>query len=127
MSNRVRPGRKIIGYSGGGTIVVGMRGCTDQLRSISTIAGNLDPAAWAEHHGYTPLQDLSPLVPAAIARNERKETHWQCRDDLRVPPFVTDNYFAARAHAIRHIVDSCSHAEGWQQYWSQIIDSSVAD
>jgi hypothetical protein len=118
---------ELIGYSGGGAVVVGMRDCTDRLKSISTIAGNLDPVAWAAHHGYTPLGDLSPLTVAAIERDEPRETHWQCRDDLQVPPFVTDNYFAVSTHAIRHIVRSCSHAEGWQQYWSQIIDSSTVN
>ena len=110
---------ELIGYSGGGAIVAGMSACTDRLVSISTIAGNLDPKAWAEHHGYSPLNDLSPL---AIRPNEVKEIHWQCRDDLNIPPSITDDYFAAREGTIRHIVDSCSHATGWQQYWSQIID-----
>lgn len=110
---------ELIGYSGGGAIVVGMGACTDHLVSISTIAGNLNPQAWAEHNGYSPLDDLSPL---AIRPNEVKEIHWQCRDDLNIPPSITDDYFAAHDGAIRHIVDSCSHATGWQQYWSYIID-----
>ena len=109
---------ELIGYSGGGAIVAGMRACTDQLVSISTIAGNLDPKAWAEYHGYSPLNDLSPL---AIRPNEVKEIHWQCRDDLNIPPSITDGYFAARDNAIRHIIGSCSHATGWQRHWSQII------
>lgn len=109
----------LIGYSGGGAIVVGMSACTENLVSVTTIAGNLDPQAWTEHHGYTALRDLSPLAdrPAQIA-----EIHWQCRDDLNIPPSVTDEYFATRNHAIRHIVGSCSHATGWDSHWPQITD-----
>ena len=49
-------------------------------------------------------------------------THWQCSNDHDVPPSITDTYFATRVSAIRHIVDSCSHSMGWQQYWSHIIE-----
>ena len=79
---------QLIGYSGGGAIVVGMSACTDHLVSFSTIAGNLDPMAWSAYHGYTPLNDLSPLTPAAIRHIEVNEIHWQCRDDLNVPPSI---------------------------------------
>jgi hypothetical protein len=113
---------QLIGYSGGGAIVVGMRACTDKLVAVSTIAGNLDPQAWAAHHGYSPFNDLSPLDAGLSRHDEIGEAHWQCRDDLNIPPSITDDYFAAREGAIRHIVDSCSHATGWQQYWSKIID-----
>ena len=114
----------LVGYSGGGAIVVGMSGCTEKLVSVSTIAGNLDPDAWAEYHGYTALNDLAPLDNEATRQNHFKEAHWQCREDRNIPPSSTDNYFAVRESAIRHIVDSCSHSKGWKQYWSQIIDSA---
>ncbi len=114
---------QLIGYSGGGAIVIGMSACTDHLVAFSTIAGNLDPQAWAEHHGYSPLSDLSPLTSTAIRHGALNEVHWQCRDDLNVPPSITDDYFVARARAVRHIVKSCSHSIGWQRYWSQIIAS----
>lgn len=118
---------QLIGYSGGGAIVIGMSACTDHLVALSTIAGNLDPQAWADYHGYSPLDDLSPLMPAAIRHGEVSEVHWQCHDDLNVPPSITDDYFAARQRAVRHIVKSCSHATGWKQYWSQIIDLPEVD
>lgn len=118
---------QLIGYSGGGAIVIGMSACTDHLVALSTIAGNLDPEAWADYHGYSPLSDLSPLMPAAIRHGEVSEVHWQCHDDLNVPPSITDDYFAARQRAVRHIVKSCSHATGWKRYWSQIIDLPEVD
>ena len=113
---------QLIGYSGGGAIVVGMSACTDKLVAVTTIAGNLDPQAWTAYHAYSPLNDLSPLDVVASRHDEVDEAHWQCRDDHNIPPSITDNYFAAREGAIRHIVDSCSHATGWQRYWTKIID-----
>ncbi len=118
---------QLIGYSGGGAIVVRMNECTDRVVSISTIAGNLDPGAWAEHHGYSPLTNPAPLGPAASRHSDVAETHWQCRDDHIVPPAITDSYFATRPGAVRYVVDSCSHSVGWQQYWSRIIDMPQVD
>jgi hypothetical protein len=112
----------LVGYSGGGAIVVGMSACTEKLVAVSTIAGNLDPQAWAEHHGYSALNDLAPLEPAATGQYHVDEAHWQCRDDRNIPPPITDGYFAVRESAIRHIIDSCSHSTGWERHWPQIID-----
>lgn len=113
---------QLIGYSGGGAIVVRMSECTDRLYSISTIAGNLDPIVWAEYHRHFPLVDLAPIEPASSRHSDTIESHWQCRDDQNIPPSITDDYFTARASANRHIVDSCSHSTGWHRYWLQIID-----
>ncbi len=112
---------QLIGYSGGGTIVVGMRTCTDRLVAVTTIAANLDPRAWAEFHQYSPLNDLSPLDPAAARPDQLSEIHWQCQDDHIVPPQITDAYFVAEKNARRRIVPSCSHASGWKQHWSEIV------
>lgn len=112
---------QLIGYSGGGTIVVGMRTCTDHLVAVTTIAANLDPGAWAEFHEYSPLNDLSPLDSALALPELLSETHWQCRDDRIIPPQLTDAYFAAAKNARRRIVQSCSHASGWDQYWAKIV------
>ena len=102
-----------------------MRACTDRLVSIVTIAANLDPASWAQHHGYTPLGDLPELYKAAHAKTNPHETHWQCRDDEIVPPSVTDAYFAARPDVTRIIVGNCTHSTGWGQYWKRIVKLST--
>ena len=117
----------LIGYSGGGAIVVGMSGCTERLVSLTTIAGNLDPEAWTRHHGYSPLDDLSPLENATRATGTIDESHWQCRGDLNIPPPITDNYFVMREGAARHIVDDCSHATGWERYWPAVTGEDQAD
>ncbi len=118
---------QLIGYSGGGTIVVGMRPCTDRLVAITTIAANLDPRAWAQLHGYSPLNDLSPLESAATLADSTPETHWQCQEDHIIPPHITAAYFAQAKNARQRIVQSCSHASGWQQYWPEIVAWSPHD
>lgn len=115
---------QLVGYSGGGTIVVGMRSCTDHLVAVTTIAANLDPRAWTELHGFSPLNDLRPLEPAAALPGSVAETHWQCRDDHIIPPQITNAYFAINKNARRRIVLSCSHASGWKRHWPEIVARS---
>jgi hypothetical protein len=111
---------ELVGYSGGGALVIRMSACTDKLRRVTTIAGNLDPAAWAEHHGYTPLNDT--VLPAGLPTVS--ERHWQCEADEVVPPTVTDSYFRTRPDAARHIVSDCTHSTGWDAYWAEIVGDS---
>jgi hypothetical protein len=118
---------QLIGYSGGGAIVIGMSSCTKRLTSLTTVAGNLDPDAWARHHAYSPLDDLSPLANAMRATNAIDESHWQCNGDLNIPPSITDDYFVTRGGAARHIVDGCSHSTGWERYWLEIVGEDEAD
>lgn len=113
---------QLIGYSGGGAIVIGMIGCTKRLVSITTIAGNLDPKRWASHHGYSPLNEIPASDPSVSQSKNIRETHWQCANDQNVPPFLTDTYFAAHPGADRQIVSGCSHASGWERYWSEIVE-----
>ena len=118
---------QLIGYSGGGAIVVAMAACTERSISVVTIAGNLDPAAWTSHHGYTALRDLPDFRGHVSAASEVSETHWQCQHDEVVPPAVTDGFFAARPEAKRIVVENCSHATGWAHYWGRIIKLSSSE
>jgi poly(3-hydroxybutyrate) depolymerase len=116
---------QLVGYSGGGAIVVGMRSCTDRLNLVTTIAGNLDPAAWTDHHGYSALHGESLIGGARSMRVGVTEVHWQCADDENIPPEITDKYFTARPEAKRQIVESCTHASGWQQYFSEMVETGT--
>jgi hypothetical protein len=112
---------QLVGYSGGGAIVVGMRSCTERLVAITTVAANLTPERWTELHGYLPLDDLTPLAPGAAVAHSVSEVHWQCQDDLNVPPAITDEYFASNTHAVRRIIRDCTHAKGWERVWQKVL------
>ena len=109
---------ELVGYSGGGTVVLGMSTCTEGIDAVTTIAGNLDPEAWSAFHGYTPLHevDLPQSQPESVT-----ETHWQCSTDENVPPAITDAYFSVRPRVVRRVVGACTHATGWQRYWPRIV------
>lgn len=114
---------ELIGFSGGAAITIRMTGCTDKLTRLTTIAGNLDPAAWTTHHNYSALIDdmsIDGLPPSGVA-----EVHWQCRNDKNIPPGITDAYFEKRPTAVRYIVENCTHAGGWEQFWPGITSGTL--
>jgi hypothetical protein len=127
----VAPSRPIvlIGYSGGGTLAMLMAPMIDAVRGIITIAGNLDPAAWAEHHGYRALQgslnppDRGPL-PWHIA-----QLHLAGGADTNVPPELTRRALATIAAPRPEILDQVDHSVGWRQKWLLILcgDAEVSE
>lgn len=58
---------RLIGYSGGAAIALMVASQRDDMQSILTVAGNLDPSAWARFHGLSPLADL-PNIDQIVHR-----------------------------------------------------------
>jgi pimeloyl-ACP methyl ester carboxylesterase len=63
----------LVGYSGGGTLAVLMTARVSHVVGVVSIAGNLDPDAWAQAHHYLPLDGslspaLQPPLPADVAQ-----------------------------------------------------------
>lgn len=112
---------QLVGYSGGGTIVIGMTTCTHRLVAITTIAGNLLPTAWVRYHGYTELRDLALVESGTSTRVNVPETHWQCASDQVIPIAITEDYFIARPDLDRRIINDCTHSTGWQQVWPELV------
>jgi hypothetical protein len=110
----------LVAYSGGAAVAVGMKACVQQLSGLVTIAGNLDPTAWTEYHGYSPLVDLPDDAVHDVSTYAVTESHWQCENDENVPPATTDRYFLDNPAAERHLVDACTHSSGWVAHWSRI-------
>jgi hypothetical protein len=114
---------ELIGFSGGAAIAIRMTACTGKLTRLTTVAGNLDPNAWTTYHDYSPLISdilIDELPPAGVA-----EVHWQCSNDENIPPRITDGYFETRPLAVRNIVADCTHATGWEKFWSGIISGTL--
>lgn len=116
---------QLVGYSGGGALVIGMTTCTHRLAAITTIAGNLIPAAWIQYHGYTRLRDLTLVKSATQGPVIVKEMHWQCESDRVIPVAITEDYFATRPNAGRRVLTACSHSTGWDRVGPELVQVDV--
>jgi hypothetical protein len=110
-----------LGNSGGGTLAMLLAERFADTRAVVTLAGNLDIAAWAQYHGYTPLQ--GSLNPAFRAPLDRKviQKHYVGGRDRNVPPFIARRFAQARPGAEVIELPDCDHRCCWETLWPQVL------
>jgi len=114
----------LIGYSGGGALSLLLAARRKDVESVVTVAGNLDPVAWAAHHGVTPLRDsLNPadLRPTLAGVSQ---LHLVGSEDKVVPPSLTEAFVAAYPSGHRakvRVMAGYDHVCCWAQNWQQIL------
>lgn len=119
----------LVGYSGGGTLALLLAARRTDVQRIITVAGNLDPDAWADFHHLRPLrQSLNPtLQRAALAHIPQQ--HLSGEHDQVVPTALTlrfnDVYPAGAASRVLRFADydhQCCWARDWPQIWRMLQD-----
>lgn len=80
----------LVGYSGGATIATKLAASRDDVMLLQTIAGNLDPHAWVQWHGYSPIVS-TPLSEPEIERLRRvPQRHFTGTSDTVIPTRLTE-------------------------------------
>lgn len=110
----------LIGHSGGGTLAVLIAPRLRTPCDVVTLAANLDIAAWARLHDYTPLfESLNPSdeppLPASI-----RELHFAGGRDVDVPPASAERYLHRLGAAQVRIVPGYDHFCCWERDWPQL-------
>lgn len=110
----------LVGYSGGGALAALMARTLPGTVGLVTIAGNLDPQAWARSHGYLPL--TGSLDPA-LEPPPRGLPQWHLvgDSDTNVPYRVARPYFVRfpSARVIRY--PGFGHVCCWARAWPSAI------
>lgn len=116
----------LIGYSGGGTLAALMARDVPEAVGLVTIAGNLDPAAWARLHGYLPL--TGSLDPASgHPGRDLPQWHLVGGRDTNVPFSVVERYFAQNPSARILHYPRFDHVCCWTRVWPQVIGGIVGE
>ena len=89
--------------------------------AVVTLAGNLDVAAWTEHHGYAPLREsldpaTRPSLPAGIV-----QLHLRAERDRVVPPELVDDALARQPAAVALILPEVDHDCCWEEIWPDAL------
>lgn len=111
----------LVGYSGGGTLAVLLAARLPEVRSVVTIAANLDVGAWARFHRYPPL--TASLDPAQLAARPggARMVHLIAGRDAVVPPALIAGYLAAHAGEPVGEFAGFDHACCWVDAWPAIL------
>lgn len=110
----------LIGHSGGGTLAVLLAPSFDETVAVITVGGNLDVRAWAQWHGYAPLDaslnpvDLPPL-PARI-----RQLHLVGGRDGNVPPDIATRAIE-RLGSTAIVYPRFDHACCWERQWPDVL------
>lgn len=111
----------LIGYSGGGALALLIAQKVPEVRTVVTLAANLNVDAWSLHHGYKPMQES--LNPADRALSPKvKQIHIVGAKDNVVPPSVVESYMEKQNIQSTYLIyDNFDHDCCWSEKWDEIL------
>ncbi|OQA50789.1 MAG: hypothetical protein BWY44_01484 [Candidatus Omnitrophica bacterium ADurb.Bin292] len=118
-------GVELIGYSGGAAVAVLIAERRSDVRSIRSVAGNLDSDAVNEYHGVTPLSESLNPVDSAEKIKQIPQIHFSGLEDEIIPEsalssFVRRSGPEACLEIVR--VRGADHEMGWVESWPELLN-----
>jgi pimeloyl-ACP methyl ester carboxylesterase len=116
----------LIGYSGGGTLAMLLAERVANVLAVVTLAGNLDPDAWARHHDYSPL--LTSLNPAQRPPLPERiyQLHLAAENDDIVPPELSRAALLKQPGAEFRLIPDYDHVCCWHELWPSVLAEVTA-
>jgi pimeloyl-ACP methyl ester carboxylesterase len=116
----------LIGHSGGGALAMLLAARLPSTRAVVTLAGNLDVAAWARHHGQAPLvHSLDPARRPPLS-SDVVQLHLLGGRDRVVPPELVREAIARQPGAQGRLYPDQGHRAGWTRVWPGVLDELEA-
>lgn len=112
---------QLIGFSGGGALAVLIANRRDDISSVITVAGNLDPELWVQIHGYLPLK--GSLNPASLPSLTIPSLHLSGALDQAVPSKIAQSYLSNHSGFYWQF-PSFDHHCCWLDTWPEILEKS---
>jgi pimeloyl-ACP methyl ester carboxylesterase len=111
----------LFGHSGGGTLAVLLAARLPDVRRIVTLAGNLDPDAWADLHHYTRLSASLNPARAGPLPGTIEQQHFAGGRDRVMPPGLVEPAAARLGARAVVVLPDVSHTSGWEKEWPAIL------
>ncbi len=112
----------LIGHSGGGTLAMLLAQQMSQVSAVVTVAANLDVAAWAKLHDYSPLTgSLSPASQPRL-RSDITQLHVVGEDDRNVPVDLIRATLEHEPQAELLLFEGQDHSCCWETVWPSILE-----
>lgn len=121
-------GFHLVGYSGGGAVAALMAQSRGDVRSLRTVAGNMDVAVFSALHSEPyPRQSLNPATGAQRLAHIPQH-HFIGRQDEIMPTPVFDSYARAMGPSAclrSSFVDGADHETGWVNKWPVLLQAPL--
>jgi len=118
-SNRLR----LVGYSGGAPLALLLAAHRDDVVSVVTVAGNLDPAAWSAYHGISPPRGSLNPRDFLHRLSTVPQQHFVGGKDQIVPPVLVKKFIAqlGTSPMIRLWIEKAfDHRCCWARDWDRL-------
>jgi len=118
---------ELVGYSGGGTLALLLAAQRDDVLSIRTVSGNLDPDAFCRLHHVSPLNGSLNPVDFAEKLQRIPQLHFIGEKDSIVPPEVFSSYrraFPETSPVHSFLVPDVDHSHGWSERWPELLHNT---
>lgn len=114
----------LIGYSGGGAIVTLIAARRSDIKTIITVAGNLDTDAWVRLYGLEPLSES--INPASIAQSIRNipQIHYVGAKDDVIPKAISQIFLQKMGKPNQAKVielPNYGHVCCWTERWGELL------
>ncbi len=117
---------ELVGYSGGGAIALLLAATRTDVSLVQTIAGNVDPKAWTELKGLTPLSGSMTPVDFADRLAAVPQRHLIGLNDTVVPPEVSQAYMLkVQPQCGETVFVDADHYSGFESAWVMYRDKPV--
>lgn len=127
--NKVTAGQYVdlIGFSGGGGIAALVAARDHKVRSIITIAGNLNHKAFNDYHGSIHMTESLNPIDYAQKINKIPQLHLSGSDDKSVPPFIAEEFIKKSNSPCVHnkTFEGFTHSKGWDSVWKSITQEPI--
>ena len=114
----------VIGFSGGGAVAILVSVGRTDVRSIRTVAGNIDHKVWTAHHNVDPLSGSLNAADVAVDVSAIPQIHYVGARDKVIGRYVADSFtskMGSRNCVNLKIVPGVTHTKGWENVWSKLI------
>jgi len=117
----------LVGFSGGGGMAVLLAAYNNQVKSIVTIAGNLDHEAFNDYHNtISRMEDSLNPINFSSQISHIPQLHLVGNDDDRVPKMIAKKYISSQSGArVRLKLINASHNSGWIKNWPHLMRSDI--
>ena len=118
----------LVGFSGGGGIAVLVAARNKNVRSIITVAGNLDHVEFNKIHRTKPMKGSLNPVDYAKKVSHIPQLHLSGGEDKVVPAIIADNFIKASSPSNciqRKIIKDTTHTKHWENHWKSVLATEL--
>lgn len=120
----------LVGYSGGAAIAMWLATQSADIRSVTTVAGNVDPKAFSRLHCVDDLTESVDVSAALTTMPAIAHHHYVGALDNTVPMNIAQSMMRLLPESTKQcgqitVVEGVSHTSGWEAYWNKRLSSSI--